>query len=231
VPAAPAREVEHSASLDVGVAPSAIQSASQRVFTLANAFHGYVQHSSVTSGNAEQGGASFILRVPSPNLAGAIATLTRLGHVRSENETTNDVTETHASLERSLADARAERASLLVQLSHASETARVEALKTQLRAVEARIVQLEGALRALYSRVDYTNIALSLTPETQSGVGAGDLTPGGAIHDAGAILDTGLAVLVLAAAVLIPLAAIGAALVLALAGTRRRQREHALDAT
>jgi hypothetical protein len=230
-PAAGTRQVEHTASLDVGVAPSAIQSASQRVFTLASAFHGYVQQSNVSSGSAEGGGASFSLRVPSSNLGGAIAALAHIGHVRSENETTNDVTEAHAALERSLADARAERASLLAALSRSSEVEHSEALKAKLRVLEARIAQLEGSLRALNSRISYTNIALSLTPEAQSGAGAGELTPGGALHDAGAILDVAIAVAVLAAAVLVPVAAIAALLGLGMALTRRRLREHALDAS
>jgi hypothetical protein len=230
VPAVSARVVEQSASLDIGVAPTAIQQTAQRVFTLASAFHGYVQQSNVSSGSGE-GGASFTLRLPSTNVAAAMAALAHLGHVRSENETTNDVTEAHTSLERSLGDARAERASLLAQLSRAVEPERVESLKAQLRAVEARIAGLESSLRALNSRVDFTNIALSLTPERQQGVSAGALTPGGALHDAAGILVAGLAVLVLAAAVLVPLGVLAGAASLGLAGARRRLREQALDAS
>jgi hypothetical protein len=225
------RQIEHTASLDVGVPPSSMQSTSQRVFTIASAFHGYVQQSNVSSGNAEQAGATFTIRVPSENLSGAIAALAHLGHVRSENETTNDVTEAHAGLERSLGDARAERASLLAQLAHASEPEAVQMLKDKLRAIDAIISRLEGSLHALDGRVQFTNIALSLTPEASAAATAGDLTPGGALHDAGAILDAGLAVIVLAAAALIPVAVIVAAVAFALAALRRRLRESALDAS
>jgi hypothetical protein len=225
-----ARLVEQTASLDVGVAPAAVQQTAQRVFTLAGAFHGYVQQSNVSSGSGE-GGASFTLRLPSANVTAAVAALAHLGHVRSENETSNDVTEAHASLERSLGDARAERASLLAQLSRAVEPERIESLKAQLRAVEARLAGLESSLHALDSRVDFTNIALSLTPERQQSVSAGALTPGGALHDAGGILVAGLAVLVLAAAVLVPLGVVAGAASLGLAGARRRLREQALDAS
>jgi hypothetical protein len=224
------RQVEQTASLDVGVEPTSIQSTAQRVFTLASAFHGYVQQSNVSSANGEQGGASFELRLPSSNLTAAMAALAHLGHVRSENETSNDVTEEHASLERALGDARAERASLLTQLSHASNPESAEALKARLNAVEARIAQLAGSLRALDARADFTNIAFSLTPERQGGAAAGDLTPGGALHDAGQILNAGLAVLVLVVAVLLPLGVIAGAALIGLGGARRRVREQALDA-
>ncbi len=228
-PSPGARQVEHTAALDVGVAPSSIQSAAQQVFTLASAFHGYVQQSSVSSGTGEQGGASFQLRVPSANLPGAIAALAHLGHVRSENEATNDVTEEMGSLQRSLGDAKAERQSLLAQLARSAEPEALETLKRKLQAVDTHIAQLTGSIQALTSRVVYTNVALSLTPERQAGAGAGDLTPGGALHDAGLILDTGLALLVLAAAVLVPLAVLASGALLALTATRRRLREQALD--
>ena len=120
-PGVSARQIERTATLDVGVAPSAIDSTSQRVFTLANAFNGYVLQSNVSSGDSAQGGASFDIRIPSSNLAGAIAALSHLGHVRSENGTTNDVTDQFASVRRSLGELGAERASLLRQLAAASD--------------------------------------------------------------------------------------------------------------
>jgi len=225
-----ARQVEHAASLDVGVASSSIQSAAQQVFSIVAAFHGYAQQSSVSSGGGEQGGASFQLRVPSTSLPGALAALAHLGHVRSENETTNDVTEALGSLQRSLGEAKAERASLLAQLARTSEAEAAEALKRKLHAVDARIAQLQSSIQALTKRVDYTTLAFSLTPERQSGASAGDLTPSGALHDAGLILGAGLSLLVLAVAVLLPLAIVVLAIGFALATARRRVRERALDA-
>jgi hypothetical protein len=229
--AAPARQVERTSTLDVGVAPSSIQSAAQRVFTLASAFNGYVRQSSVSAGSPGQGGATFDVRLPSSNLAAAIAALSRLGHVRSETDTTNDVTDQLSSLERSLGGLRAERASLLKQLGAASEAQQEASLRARLHALEAQIAQVQGTLGALRSRVDYTSLALSLTPEAAAGAASGDLTPGGAAHDAARILDAALAVLVIAGAAVLPLGAliVGAWFVTAL--MRRRLREHALDAS
>jgi hypothetical protein len=226
--AAPARRVEHGASLDIGVAPTAIQNASQRVFALANVYHGYVQESSVSSGNSGQAGATFQLRLPSTSLAAAIAAFTQIGHVRSENQTTNDVTEQHGALERSLGEARAERSSLLNQLAAATEEQQAAKLKVRLAEVERKLTGLQGSLGALDERVNYTTVALSLTPEAQ-GVAAGSLTPGGAVSDAGEILATAAAILVLVLTALVPLAAVVIIGSLAVARTRRRLREQALD--
>jgi Domain of unknown function (DUF4349) len=228
------RLVERTATLDVGVARRAIESSAQRVFTLVSALGGYVRHSSVSAGEArdgDEGGASFDVRVPSANLSGAISALAHLGHVRSENNTTNDVTEQHTSLRSSLTEAQAERSRVLAQLRRATGESEVSALRTRLRALEARIAQLERALRALDQRVTYTSFALSLTPESAAGAATGDLTPGGAAHDAAKILDAALAVLVIAAAALLPLGGLAIAAWVAVALTRRRLRDHALDAS
>jgi Domain of unknown function (DUF4349) len=228
-PTGATRQVERTATLDIGVAPGSVESVSQRVFTLVSAFSGYVRQSSVSSGAAGQSGASFDVRVPSSNLAGAIAALSHLGRVRSENDTTNDVTDQLGSLQRSLADLQAERASLLRQLAGASGANQAEVLKARLPAVDLHIARLQGTLRALSTRINYTSLALSLTSETSPGAATGDLTPGGAARDAAQILDAALAVLVLGAAALLPLAAtvLGGWMIITL--TRRRLREQALD--
>jgi hypothetical protein len=226
--AAPARQVEHGASLDIGVAPTAIQNASQRVFALANVYHGYVQESNVSSGNSEQAGAAFQVKLPSTSLAAAIAAFIQIGHVRSENQTSNDVTEQYGSLQRSLGDARAERSSLLKQLAAATAEQQAATLKARLSAVERKLAGLERSLGALDKRVNYTTVALSLTPEAQ-GVAAGSLTPGGAVGDAGEILATAVAILLLALTAAVPLAVVVAVGWLAVTRTRRRLREQALD--
>jgi hypothetical protein len=213
------------------VASVSLDTTAQRVFTLASAYNGYVRQSNVSSGPVGQGGATFDVRLPSSNLAAAIASLSHLGHVRSENDTTNDVTDQVGALHRTAGDQRALRASLLRQLAQATDPARVASLKAQLHAVEARIAQLQAELRALTNRVDYTRLALSLTPEVAAGASSGDLTPGGAAHDAGQILSAAFAVLVIAAAAVVPVAAVVIAGWALVARTRRRLREQALDAS
>jgi len=236
------RLIERTATLDVGVAPSAIEPNAQRVFTIVSAVGGYVRQSSVSSGEPsrgvepvhgeedQRGGASFDIRVPSANLSSAIAALAHLGHVRSETNTTNDVTDQHTSTDRSLALAQAERASLLAQLRKTTAESEAARLKSRLHAIDEHIGQLQRQLRALDQRVTYTSLSLSLTPESsRGGAGAGGLTPGGAAHDAATILAVALAVVLIAAAALLPVAAVVFALWAAFALTRRRLREQALD--
>jgi hypothetical protein len=230
-PGASTRQIERTATLDVGVAPSAVESTSQRVFTVVNELNGYVQQSNVSSGDSSQAGASFDVRVPSSNLARAIADLSHLGHVRSENGTTNDVTDQFESLRRSLAELGAERRSLLRQLAAASEAQQADRLKARIHSIDRRISDKQGALHALNARVNYTSLALSLTSESSPGAGSGDLTPGGAARDAARILDAALAVIVLGAAAMFPLGLLLIAAWMIVTVTRRRLREQALDAS
>jgi Domain of unknown function (DUF4349) len=227
--AAAPRQVERSTTLALGVAPNAIQSTSQQVFTLVSGFGGYVRQSNVSAGSSGQGGASFDLRVPSANLSNALAALSHLGRVRSENDTTNDVTEQFDSLRGSLADLQAERSSLLKQLAASSQAQQEATLKDRLRAVETHISELRGQLNALRNRVDYTSVALTLTAEAAVASKQGDLTPGGAARDAGQVLQDAFAVLVIAAAASVPIGALGLLAWVALSSTRRRAREQALD--
>ena len=230
-PAASARQVERTASLDIGVAPTSLESTAHKVFTLVSSSGGYVRQSNVTSGGPGQGGASFDLRIPSSNLTHAIAALSALGHVRSENDTTNDVTDQFSSLQSSLGDLRAERASLLRQIARASEAEEVRTLKARLGYVEARISQQQGALRALSNRINYTALALSLTPEAAAASKHNDLTPAAAARDAGQIVEAAIAVVVIGLAALLPLGAVALAAWLVIVSTRRRLREQALDAS
>jgi hypothetical protein len=224
-----ARQIERGVTLDIGLAPSSIESTSRQVFALVSVFHGYVQQSNVSSGEAEQNaGATFQLRLPSADLTSAIAALSHLGRVRSENDTTNDVTAQFDALRRSLQDAQAERSSVLKQLGNTSEQRQAQALKARLRALEAHISQHRGALGALTGRIDYTTVALSLTPEAPRNGSAGVLTPGAAASAAARVLAAGFAVLILASAALVPLAAIVMLAWIFLTIMRRRLREQAL---
>ena len=230
-PLAPPHQIERTSTLEVGVAPTAIESTAQRTFTIVSAFGGYVRQSNVSSSTTAGGGASFDIRVPSSNLASAIAALSHLGHVRSENDTTNDVSDQFSALERSLGELQAERASLLRRLGRATESQEIAALKGQIHGVDGRIAAQRGALRALTARVDYVSLALSLTPEASAASSSGALTPGAAARDAGEVLEAALAVLVIAAAVALPVGTLAIAGWATFAFTRRRLREQALDAS
>jgi hypothetical protein len=227
--ATPARQVEHGASLDIGVEPNAIQNAAQRVFSLASTYHGYVQESDVSAGSAAPSGATFQVHLPSSSLTAAIAAFAQIGRVRSESQTTNDVTEQHSSLLGAIGYTKAELSSLLKRLAQATGEPTIAVLKSEIRSAESHVAALERSLGSLDDRVEYTDVALSLTPESQSASATGDLTPSGALNDSQSILSTAVAAVVLVLAAVLPLAAVVGVALLAASLTRRRLRERALD--
>ena len=113
----------------------------------------------------------------------------------------------------------------------ATEAQQEAALKARLQFLEGRISQLQRELGSLRTRVNYTSVALTLTAEAPVAAKQGGLTPGGAAHDAGQILETALAVVVLAAAALVPIAALALVAWTAVGSSRRRLREQALDSS
>ena len=97
--------------------------------------------------------------------------------------------------------------------------------------METRISQQQGTLRALSDRINYTSLALSLTPEAAAASKHNDLTPAAAARDAGQIVEAAIAVVVIGLAALLPLGAVALAAWLVIVSTRRRLREQALDAS
>jgi hypothetical protein len=209
-----------------------MQSAAQQVFGIVSAAGGVVQSSSVSSG--EGASASFDLRIPAGSVSRTVARLTRLGHVRSESDSTLDVTKSYTSLSTRIADAKAERNSLLRQLAKAVTQNQTDSIKARLHTVEGRIASLQRIQQALRTRTDYARVSLELVPQHRGSVvpvhhGGSGFTPSRALHDAGHVLARTGAVAVLVLAVAVP---VGVLLLLGWLASRpfaRRRREHALD--
>ncbi|MGI8579575.1 MAG: DUF4349 domain-containing protein, partial [Solirubrobacteraceae bacterium] len=196
-------------------------------------FHGYVLSSSVASGDGAAGGGSFQLKIPSASVSEAEGRLAQLGHVRSQTDTTQDISSAFVSADRRLADANAERRGLLRALGRSSTPNQTASVRARLQLVEGQIAGAERDIRSLRRRADLTSVSLTIVPEAHGAVvgNRGGLTPGGALHTAGRILSVALSVLLIALAIALPFALAGG---LAVAGTRavrRRRREAALGAT
>lgn len=229
-----ARQVERTSSVTLGVPPAKLQDASRQVFDITTRlFHGYVLSSSVASGDGATGGGSFQLKIPSASVSEAEGRLAQLGHVRSQTDTTQDISSAVVSADRRLADASAERRGLLRALSRATTPNQTASVRVRLRLVEGQIAGADRDIRSLRRRADLTSVSLTIVPEAHGAVvgDGGGLTPGGALHTAGRILSVALSVLLIALAIALPFALAGG---LAVAGTRavrRRRREAALGAT
>lgn len=233
LPSVGQRKVERAASLTLTPAPADVQDTADGVVRATQAAGGYVQESDVTTRD-NAGSAQFTLRIPSARLDAAIAQLSRLAHVGGLNQSSTDITaETNAAADR-LQEANAERKALLRALGAATTTARIASLKARLadnrRTIAARKVELTTQQRRSQLATVEVDVegrrGVATKDDKQSG---GPWSPGDALHDAGRVLAVALGVALIALAVLLPLALVGALAWVAARQLRRHRREAALD--
>jgi hypothetical protein len=221
-----ARKVERRASLTLVAPADRIDSVSDDVVRVTDRFDGIVLSSSVSSGDRSQAGAEFRLRVPSERVQPALAALSKLAHVRSRTENTDDVTAEFHSTKSRLDEALAERNSLLRQLAVASTANEAASVRARLRINGRQIAQARIALKSVRDRTSFSLVELAVEPGSQQGGGA--WTPGDALDDALGVLTVTLGVLVVALSVFLPLTLLGGLGAVAARGVRRRRRDQAL---
>jgi hypothetical protein len=234
-PPANGRKTIQSAQLNLSTSPAHVDDVSQEAFNVVGQENGIVNRSSVTQTGGSDGSAFMQLSVPSSALAQTMTKLSQLtyAHVSSRTDNSQDVNNQYVRAKRRLGDAQALRTSLLKQLANAFTTEQVDSLKAQIRDVERSISSDEKALAALNHRIAYSNISLTINAGAQPPVTpvhhSSGFTIGKAAHDAGRVLVVVAGVMLIALAVLLPVALL-AGLAWWVGGTvTHRRRERALD--
>jgi hypothetical protein len=149
--------------------------------------------------------------------------------VTSRTASTQDITRAYVSAEARLEDARDERRALLKALEAADTDAEADSLRRQIRLARGRIAIAARDGAALRRRADRARVSVTVR-STGRRTDGGAWTPGDAVGDAGRILEVSAGIVVVAAAVLIPVAVLALLAALAARTLRRRRREAALDA-
>jgi hypothetical protein len=220
------RSVQRSASITLAAPRREIDQVATEIGNVTADLGGFVARSSVTSSS----GGSLQLRVPSDKLDTAIQRLSKLGKVRELSRNSEDITAQVVSARERLNDARAERKSLLRQLAAAVTVNETESIRARLRIVSREIAAARNSLRRANNRADFADVAVTLVATRRSSDdAAGAWTPGDAWHDALRVLEVIAGVLVIAAAVALPLILAWLLGWLARRGVTRRRRERALD--
>jgi hypothetical protein len=236
-PAAPGRQLAQSARLTLQARAGDIDQVAQGVFDVVGAERGSVSSSHVTSEAHGASYASFVLRVPSEHLEAALDRLSHLARARvlSREDASSDITAQIGGAGTRLADARALRRSLLHQLAAADTTHDIDRIQTQLRRNQATIARDEESLQRLHGRVSDSTIAVDVSAPAPRrrhhphGSTSSGFTLHTALHDAGRILLVAAGVLLIAFAVLIPLALVVALIAWVWALVLRRRREAVLE--
>ena len=225
------RSVERSASLTLAARPRDIDAVSARIQDETRRQGGFVVSSTVSSSSGG-GDGTFELRIPARNLDAAMAALSRLGKVRERSQRSQDITAAVVSARSRLKDARTERQSLLRQLGEATTVTATQAVRARLRIVSEEIEQARAGVRRIGNRAAFSSVMVMLIADGSVAPPVQDdnWTPGDAAQDALRVLEVAAGVALIVLAVALPVALLAAAAAVAARWSRRRRREHALDA-
>ncbi len=224
---APARVQQLAASVTLTATPSAVQETADRVGRLAVSDGGFVQSSHVNVGQGT-GEANLELSLPSAKLSGALASLGQLAPVRAESQSLQDITNTYNAVHQRVADATAERQALLHTLAQASTEGQIDSLRERLSQNQGRIAQARSALQTVSQHASTAEVEVTVVGDAHAG--SQGLTLHRGLHDAGRVLVVTLVLLLIAAALLVPLALALLALLTARRAWLRYRRERVLDA-
>lgn len=218
---------QRAAAVTLGASPAEVQSVADDVARLTTSMGGFVQSSHVQVRQEGSGGAELTLSIPSAKLDSALAALGRIAPLRAESQSTQDITSSYESANRRLADLEAERQALLRALSGASTQGQIDSLRERLSGVSSAIGQAHSEAQSVARQAASSEV--EVTVEGNSRAASEGFTLHRGLHDAGHVLVVALDVLLIGAAVLLPLA-LALAFVLGLARVlRRHRRERILD--
>lgn len=222
----PGRVQQLAASLSLTTTPTNVQTTADGVARVAVSDGGFVQSSNVQVQQAGQSEATLMLRLPSARLSTALAALAQLAPVRAESQSLQDITSTYNAARQRLADATAGRQALLRALSQATTEGQIDSLRERLSQASGAIARARSALQSVSQHASTAEVEVTILGDARAG--SEGLTLHRGLHDAGRVLVVALVVLLIAAAILVPLALLVFALAIALRAWRRYQRERAL---
>jgi hypothetical protein len=205
-----------------------VQAISDQVAQLTVREGGYVQSSNVQVQQQGASEASLALRLPSARLSAALAAIGRLAPVRAETQSLQDITSSYDAARQQLSDANAERQALLHALAAATTEGQIDSLRERLAQASAAIGRAQASVNAVSQRASTAEVEVAVLGDTRAG--AEGLTLHTGLHDAGRVLLVALIAILIAAAVLVPLALVVAAFAGALGAWRRYRREQVLGA-
>lgn len=225
------RKVERSVFLILATPKDKLESTADDVVQTVDRFRGIVASSSVAADDRSGGEATFDLRIPTSRVDEALGALSKLGHVAERRQDLRDITTSFSSAQERLDEARAERRSLLRALGNATTQNRIESIRARLRLVRAQIASAERRMASLQRRANYSRVSVTVRGDGKAEAGGGSWSPGDAAKDALRVLEVIAGIALIALAVAIPLALLGAAILFGARVTRTRRRESALDPT
>jgi len=157
---------------DVDMVVESFDKALASLRKMVNEAHGNVSSSSTQRDDEGRLSGTVEVRVPSDAYDGVMKKVAALGEVRSTNEKSEDVTEEYVDLEARLANARRLESRIIELLEARTGTIEdVLAVEKELASVREDIERIEGRIRFLDARTDFSTINVSMRERGAAGVG------------------------------------------------------------
>jgi hypothetical protein len=221
------RQVDRDVQMTLSTKPDEVRNVSDRVIAITRSLDGIVASSQVTVVDGNRGSqATLQLTLPSRNLDAAIDQLTELANVESLNEATEDITRPFVSAQDEVDDLQAQRRRLLEALGNATTVAEADSLRLQIEDIRHDISDAEAALENIARRARLSDLSVTVVGDPNA---KEDRDLGDWLDDAISVLRDVAGVLLISAAILVPLGILVALVWFAASRARRRRRERALN--
>ncbi|MFT4048479.1 MAG: DUF4349 domain-containing protein [Solirubrobacterales bacterium] len=221
--AATPRKQERSASLSLVTTPGRFDAAADRIAEIARAAGGYVQSASTKVTDRDRARGNFLVMVPVAGYRDALAAFSKLGHVRTQSEGSQDITSEYDSAQRTLTGRRSRTDRIKDQLAQTTDPAQRASLRRRLN--RARIAEHQAAQRARSTRYRANYVPVSVVLGVARDAERDESGPIARAFDrAGEILERLLAAVIVLLAVALP---VGAALLAVWWVTRLVRRSRA----
>jgi hypothetical protein len=229
-------KIAQDVNLALASSPEDFRDTADGVLDVVDEHGGFVLRSSVSGGDpdvegAQPGRANFETRIPAGQLQPAIAAFSDLGHVVSRTDGAKDITNRFNDAKQRIDTYTQARDRLLQRLEDATTETEQDAIRAQLRIVEAQLADAQDDLGNAQQRVQLVPVTVSVaSDDSVTGASNGEWGLGDALDDAGKVLTVAGGVLVIGAAALLPIAILAFLTWLIADRARRRARERTLDA-
>ena len=218
------RKVDRNTRLSLSAKPEDVRGVSDEVISITRSLGGVVASSRVSETPAGAS-ATLQLTIPTRNLDGAVDRMTELANVDSLNEISDDITKPFVSAQDRVADAEARRRELLDALGNATTAAEADALTIKIADARREISRAQAAFErfARKARLSDLSVTVSSNPNASD-----ERTLGDWLDAAVDVLRVVAGILLVSAAILVPLGLIGALAAWIVLRLRRRSRERTL---
>jgi hypothetical protein len=147
--------------------------------------HGYAASLNASTQQNAPRSLQASLRIPAGELGSAVTELKSLGHVESESQAGEEVTQQHADLVARLKNSReTEQRLQAILLQRTGKISDVLAVEQEIARVRGEIEQMEAEQKALEHRVDFATIDLSLAEEYKAQIGSASPSIATRFHNA-----------------------------------------------